>query len=166
MDEKPAATQAEPKTFRAVLVPYRSLGPKGFLVLMSGLAVVSFASGVAFVLMGAWPVAGFFGLDALLLYLAFRLNYRSGRAYETVELTADELTVTRVRPSGRSEQIHLNPYWASVRLRERPDGRTYLDVTSRGRALTIGRFLTDDERRDFAKELQAALLATRGGVRI
>lgn len=166
MDEKTAAMQDEPDVFRAVLVPYRSLGPQGFVVLMTGLAVVSFASGVAFVLMGAWPVAGFFGLDALLLYLAFRLNYRSGRAYETVELTADELTVTRIRPSGRSEQFRLNPYWASVRLRQRPDGRTYLDVTSRGHALAIGRFLTDDERRDFAKALQAALVATRGGVRI
>ena len=30
-----------------------------------------------FLLLGAWPVFGFFGLDVLLLYLAFRANYRA-----------------------------------------------------------------------------------------
>ncbi|HWB43925.1 MAG TPA: DUF2244 domain-containing protein [Hyphomicrobiaceae bacterium] len=166
MDEKTARTQAEPDVFRAVLMPYRSLGPKGFLLLMTGLAVVSFASGVAFVLMGAWPVAGFFGLDALLLYAAFRLNYRAGRMYETVEVTPDALTVTRVRPSGRSERFSCNPYWARVSLRQRPNGRTDLDLISRGGRLAIGRFLTDDERRDFADALKAALTSARGGARI
>ena len=42
----------------------------------------------AVLLTGAWPVMGFFGLDVLLVYVAFKLNYRSGRLYETVELDA------------------------------------------------------------------------------
>src|SRR3954452_10753057 len=66
----------EPTLFCALLTPHRSLGSVGFVVLMTVVAVVSFVGGVAFYLIGAWPVGGFFGLDALLIYWAFRVNYR------------------------------------------------------------------------------------------
>ena len=109
-----------------MLTPHRSLGPTGFLVLMAALSGISFVTGLAFYLVGAWPVMGFFGLDVALVYFAFRLNYRSGRLYETVELDPARLTWTRVHPSGRREQFDCNPYWARVNLREWPDGRTDL----------------------------------------
>ena len=164
----PEQTQAgpEPEPFRALLTPHRSLGPKGFLALMIAIGTVSFASGMLFLALGAWPVLGFFGLDALLVYIAFRLNYRSGRAYETLELTPARFVLTRVHPSGRQEQFDCNPYWARVSLREWPDGRTALSVVSRGSELAFGAFLTDDERRDLASALKEALLTARGGVRI
>ena len=49
----------------ATLTPHRSLSRTGFLALMIFLGTVSFAAGVAFLLMGAWPVFGFLGLDVL-----------------------------------------------------------------------------------------------------
>jgi uncharacterized membrane protein len=163
-------TQAGPEPsrepFRALLTPHRSLGPKGFLALMVAFGAISFVTGMLFLAMGAWPVLGFFGLDVLLLYVAFRLNYRSGRRYETVELTPARFVLTRVHPSGRREQLDCEPYWARVNLREWPDGRTALSVVSRGTELAIGAFLTDDERRDLASALREALLAARGGARI
>ena len=109
MDEKQDRAQAEPDTFRAVLTPYRSLGPTGFLILMGALGGISFVAGLVFYLAGAWPVMGFFGLDVALVYLAFKLNYRSGRLYETLDLTRDRLTWTRVHPSGRREAVPLQP---------------------------------------------------------
>lgn len=166
MNGNPDRTQAEPDAFRAILTPHRSLGPTGFLVLMAALGTASFITGMAFLLMGAWPVFGFFGLDVLLVYIAFRLNYRSGRLYETVELTPARFRLTRVHPSGRQERFDCNPYWARVSLREWPDGRTALSLVSEGRELAFGRFLTDRERRDFASVLKAALIDARGGVRI
>ena len=166
MDEKRDRAQAEPGTFRAVLTPYRSLGPTCFLVLMAALSGVSFVAGLVFYLAGAWPVMGFFGLDVALVFFAFKLNYRSGRLYETLELTPARLTWTRVHPSGRREQFDCNPYWARVKLQEWPDGRTNLRLASEGRELTFGRFLTDGERRDLAVALREALLAARGGARI
>jgi uncharacterized membrane protein len=166
MNGNPDRTQAEPEAFRALLTPYRSLGPTGFLVLMATLGTASFITGMVFLLMGAWPVFGFLGLDVLIVYIAFRLNYRSGRLYETLELTPARFTVTRVHPSGRREQLECNPYWARVSLREWPDGRTALSVVSQGRELAFARFLTDSERRDLAEALKEALLAARGGVRI
>ena len=166
MNGNPEQTQAGADTFRAVLTPHRSLGPKGFLVLMLAFGAVSFAAGVVFLAIGAWPVLGFFGLDVLLVYVAFRLNYRSGRRYETLELTPAQFVLTRVHPSGRQERFDCNPYWARVSLREWPDGRTALSVVSRGTELKFGSFLTDDERRDLASALREALLTARGGVRI
>jgi uncharacterized membrane protein len=167
MTEKPEQAQAEPNGgFRAVLTPHRSLGPAGFLVLMIALSAMSFVTGIIFYFAGAGPVLGFFGLDVALVYLAFRLNYRSGRLYETLELTPFRLVWTRVHPSGRQEQFDCNPYWARVSLRQWPDGRTDLRILSEGREQLFGRFLTDDERRDLARALTGALVEARGGVRI
>jgi len=159
-------TQAEPGAFHAMLTPYRSLGPSGFLILMIVFGAMSFVTGVVFLVAGAWPVLGFFGVDVVLVYMAFKLNYRSGRLYETVDLTPARFTLTRVHPSGRQEQFDCNPYWARVNFREWPDGRTMLSIVSQGKELAFGRFLTDDERRDLASALREALLAARGGVRI
>jgi uncharacterized membrane protein len=159
-------TQAGVETFRAVLTPHRSLGPTGFLALMLAFGAVSFITGMVFLAMGAWPVLGFFGVDVLLVYIAFRLNYRSARLYETLELSPAQFVLTRVHPSGRRERFDCNSYWARVSLREWPDGRTALSVVSRGAELKFGSFLTDDERRDLASALREALLTARGGVRI
>ena len=84
-----APTQ-EPTIFSAVLTPHRSLSPAGFLLFMLVLGGISFTTGMVFLLAGAWPVFGFFGLDVLLVYWAFRLNYRSARAYEQVIVTPSE----------------------------------------------------------------------------
>jgi uncharacterized membrane protein len=166
MIAKASQAQAGPGTFHAVLTQHRSLGPTGFATLMSLVAGVSFVAGMVFMIAGAWPVFGFFGLDVLLIYGAFKLIYRAGRAYETVAVTPDIFRLTRVDPAGREKHFELNPYWARVNLRERADGRTFLSVVAQGREIVVGRFLTDDERRDFAVALREALLGARGGVRI
>jgi len=161
MSEKHEKTQAQSGAFHAVLRPYRSLGPAGFALVMALVAGVSSITGAAFLLMGAWPVTGFFGLDVLLIFIAFKLNYRSGRVYETVDLTPARLVFRRVHPSGYQERFDCNPYWAHVNLVEGPDGRTRLGISAQGRELTFGYFLTDEERRDFASALKSALFAAR-----
>ena len=75
-----AAEPDEKPIFAAVLKPHRSLSSTGFMLVMMALVACSFTAGLAFWLMGAWPVVGFFGLDILLVQLAFRLNYRAARA--------------------------------------------------------------------------------------
>lgn len=159
----PGATHEHNAAFRAVLYPHRSLGPTGFLVLMSAVCLVSFVTGMVFLLMGAWPVLGFFGLDVALIYAAFKLNYRAGRMYETVELTPQTLVVTRVHPSGRQETFDFNPYWVRVRLAQGPQGRTDLRLASHGSEFAFARFLTDDERREFSSALTGALAQARSG---
>jgi uncharacterized membrane protein len=165
MNENAAGAQ-EPSAFSAVLRPHRSLGRTGFLVLMGVFGSVSFATGLAFFLLGAWPVIGFFGLDLLILYVAFRLSYRAGRLYETVDLTRSLLTVRRVHPSGRQERFTFNPYWVRVRLARTRQGYTDLRLRSHGKELSLGRFLTDEERDDFARALTGALTDAKGGASI
>jgi uncharacterized membrane protein len=160
MSETRPSTQEE-RAFRAILHPHRSLGPRGFLVLMLAIGCVSFVTGMVFLAMGAWPVFGFFGLDVALVYVAFKLNYRSGRLYELIELTPAALTVTRVHPSGKRESFDFNPYWVRVLVAEGPQGRTDLRLTSHGRELSFGSFLTDDERREFSDALTGALIEAR-----
>ncbi len=147
--------------FSAVLTPHRSLGPKGFMVLMAAVCVVSFGTGLFFYLLGAWPVIGFMGLDVALIYLAFTLNFRALRLYETVDLTQEALTVTRVAPSGRSQSWSFNPYWVRLSVQQRIGRSSELSITSHGKRLVFASFLTDTEREDFASALTSALSAAK-----
>ena len=151
----------DPSRFSAVLTPHRSLGPKGFMVLMAAVCLVSFGTGLFFYLLGAWPVIGFMGLDVALIYAAFRLNFRALRLYETVDLTQDALTVTRVAPSGQSQSWSFNPYWVRLSVVPRMGRSSELLLASHGQQLVFASFLTDDERKDFASALSSALSSAR-----
>jgi uncharacterized membrane protein len=151
-----------PFVFDAVLHPHCSLGPRGFLALMVGIGLISFVAGMAFVLAGAWPVMGFFGLDVLLVYLAFRVNYVAARRYETVRLSVDTLVVERVAPDGTRREWQFQPYWLRVSMDDPPRHDSKLTLTSHGRSLVIGAFLSPDERLEFAQALRGALDKLRG----
>lgn len=147
--------------FDAILHPHRSLSPLGFVVLMAFVCLVSFTAGIAFLLAGAWPVFGFFGLDVLLIYIAFRLSYRSGRLYETLRLTRDSLTVQRFFPSGEVKSWTFQPYWLRVEMDDPPRTDSRLRLATHGRSLVIGSFLTPSERLEVAQALKAALATQR-----
>jgi uncharacterized membrane protein len=151
-----AAMSQERVHFDAVLQPHRSLGRTGFMLLMLALGGVSFVAGIAFLLLGAWPVFGFLGLDVLLVYVAFRLNYRSGRMTEAVRLT-DRLSVRRLHPNGRVQDWSFEPYWVRVEIDDPPQHWSQLTLSSHGRRLTIGAFLTVEERQELARALTQAL---------
>jgi uncharacterized membrane protein len=147
--------------FSAVLTPHCALGPKGFMVLMTAVCLVSFATGLFFYLLGAWPVIGFMGLDVALIYVAFKLNFRALSRYETVDLSGEALTVTRVAPSGRSQSWSFNPYWVRLSLSRRLGRSSELSLVSHGKRLVLASFLSDAEREDFASALSSALASAR-----
>jgi uncharacterized membrane protein len=151
--------EAAPALFDAVLYPNRSLGRFGFHLLMAAIVLVSAAIGAACVAAGAWPVTGFLGTDVLLLYLAFRWNYRQGRRAEFIRLHGAELAVHRVEPSGRRREWRFDAHWVRVTV----DGDHQLTLSSHGRSLNIGAFLSPDERRELGSALRAALAAHRAG---
>jgi uncharacterized membrane protein len=154
----------DPKIFSAVLTPHRSLGPTGFLIFMLVLGGISFVSGMVFLMAGAWPIFGFFGLDVLLVYWAFRINYRAARAYETVTVTASELTLRKVSHHGRVSEWTLNPLWVRLDRDEHAEyGIERLYLVSRGRRLPIASFLGADEKASFAQALSAALGEAKRG---
>jgi uncharacterized membrane protein len=161
-DFDPALDQ--PTLFSALLTPHRSLNRTGFLVLMTFLSVVSFATGVAFLLMGAWPVFGFLGLDVLVIYWAFRVNFRRAAATEEITVTPSELRVRRVSHRGHVVEWVLNPLWVQLDQKIHAEfGIERLYLVSRGRRVSIASFLGPDEKASFAKALIAALQAARRG---
>jgi len=158
-------TRDEPTIFSAVLTPHRSLGSTGFLLLMLVFGGASFVTGVVFILLGAWPVFGFLGLDVLLLYFALRANFRAANAYEEVTVTASDLTVRKVSPHGKLRQEwHANPLWVRLQQDVHAEfGVERLTLISRGERLAIAGFLGPDEKKSFAKALTAALFEARRG---
>ena len=153
---------ADEPIFRALLTPHRSLGRTGFLVLMGIVAFLWLGTGAFFLSLGAWPVFGFFGLDVLLLYVAFRLNYRAARAREEVSVSRTALDIRKIAPSGRSESHHFNPFWARFRIaRHEEIGITAMAVEGEGRHVPIGAFLNPDDRESFASAFGRALATAR-----
>jgi uncharacterized membrane protein len=155
---------AEPELFAALLTPHRSLNRTGFVIVMLFLSIVSFATGIAFLLMGAWPVFGFLGLDVLGIYIAFRINFRRAQACEQISVTPSALRLRRVSHRGHIVEWVFNPLWVSLD-QERDDeyGVERLYLASRGRRVAIGSFLSPEEKASFSKALLAALNAARRG---
>ena len=155
---------AETPLFSARLTPHRSLSRSGFIALMVFVTIVSFAAGLAFLLMGAWPVFGFFGLDVLAIWWAFRVNFRTAKAFEEIRVTATELRVRRTSHRGQVMEWVLNPLWVQLDLKSDPEfGLERLYVVSRGRRLSVGSFLGPEEKASFAKALMVALQAAKRG---
>jgi uncharacterized membrane protein len=156
--------EPQPELFSALLTPHRSLNRTGFLVLMAFLSAVSFTAGIAFLLMGAWPVFGFFGLDVLVIYWAFRINFRRAKASEEIRVTPSELRVRRVSHRGHVVEFALNPLWVQLDQKNNAEyGIEKLYLLSKGRRVSIASFLGPDEKASFAKALTAALQAARRG---
>lgn len=151
----------DPPFFERVLLPHRSLPPRGFHALMLVLGLVSLAVGIGFVSVGAWPVVGFFGLDVALLYLAFRLNYRAARQREVLRLAGDDFTVERISIYGQRRSWRFQAFWLRVRLEEWPDESNRLSIRSHGKSLVIADFMPPAARRELAATIRAALTRWR-----
>lgn len=144
------------------LSPHRSLSPKGFAIVMGVLGGASFVLGVAFLMMGAWPIFGFLGLDVFLVWLAFRANYRAARAFEEILVTPVRLVWRRVSARGEAREDTMNPRW--VRLETTSDelsGVTRIALIERGIARVIGAFLPPAGKERLAKSLAAALATAK-----
>ena len=150
--------------FERVLLPHRSLPPRGFRIMMLLLGVLSLVVGIVFVSMGCWPIFGFFGLDVALLYLAFRLSYRSARQREILRLAADDFTVERIDIYGERRWWRFQPFWLRVVLEERQDESNRLFLASHGKRLVIADFLGPPLRRELAASLKSALTRWRAAL--
>jgi len=154
----------QPELFSALLTPHRSLNRTGFFLLMGFVGLISFIAGMVFLMMGAWPVLGFFGLDVLAVWWAFRINYRTGKASEEIRVTPSELRVRRTSHRGHVVEWVLNPLWVRLDRTEDPEfGIERLWLISSGRRVSVGSFLGPDEKASFAKALLGALQAAKRG---
>jgi uncharacterized membrane protein len=153
---------SEPTLLFERLSPHRSLDARGFTIVMGVLGGASLILGTVFLLMGAWPVFGFLGLDVFLVWLAFRSNYRAARAFEEILVTPVRLVWRKVSARGEAREDTMNPRW--VRLETTADelsGVTRVALIERGIARVIGAFLHPARKERLAKSLAAALATAK-----
>lgn len=157
-----AATPNDQPIFEAQLRPYRSLGRTGFILVLLTFAAGWLVVGGIALSRGAWPVFGYCGLDLLLVYGAFKLNYRSARAREELRLSRVELQIRQFAPSGRMREHLFNPFWTRFRVaRHEEIGITSMKVEGQGQSVQVGSFLNPDDRESFASAFSRALATTR-----
>jgi uncharacterized membrane protein len=159
-----APAQQDQVLFEAVIVPHRSLGPRGLKVLSVAALAACVITSVVFVALGAWPVGLFAGGELLLAVALFRLHMRAARASEMLLLTQEGLRVVRTTPSGAVSSRSLPADWMSVRLEERPGRVPALLLTAQGVEEEVGRDLGEAAKRDLAESLSAALHRRRNPV--
>lgn len=158
---------AQPQTvlFEAVCTPPRSLDARGMRIVAGLILVASAMIGLLFLMLGAWPILGFTGLEAALVLGLMALHRRwSLRSVEILILTEDRLTIRRTDFQGRREEVKVDPYWARLRLEERPGRVALLVLRQRDHAIEIGKLLGDEQKRDLAGALGEALRRWRDPV--
>ena len=84
-------SRLETPLFEATLHPHRSLSRNGLAWVMGFVGLVGLAVSIPFLILGAWPIAGFMGLDVALIYAAFRYHNATARSYEQIVLSQIEL---------------------------------------------------------------------------
>jgi uncharacterized membrane protein len=151
------------KSWRATLTPHRSLTRQGFVIVMVLVVLVNLVVGGIFLAMGAWPVAGFAGLDVLLIWWAFRANFADARQMESITITDHEVVFDRIRERHPPEQQRFVRRWVRVELEEDRErdliGR--LSLISGAQRTIIGDFLAPEERKTLANALRTELAIPR-----
>ncbi|MEM7568694.1 MAG: DUF2244 domain-containing protein [Pseudomonadota bacterium] len=148
---------ATPSFLDVSLRPNRSLTPTGFAWLMGTLGLISAVAGVWFVLKGAWPIMGFFGLDMALLYWAFKVSYRRGELTERIRIDDSAMTVQRMAPGRQDKHWSFHPSWVRVDMQRPDEHSAQLHLRQQGQDLEIGAFLPPKERSEVASQINDGL---------
>jgi uncharacterized membrane protein len=143
---------------RFVLRPNRSLSWRGSLLFFLSLVLVSSIIAISLTWLGFWMVLPFAGLE--MLALGVGLYVVAGRCYEreVISISREDIRIEKGRGYPR-QQWTLGRVWAQVVL-ERCPRQWYpskLLIRSHGRAVEVGRFLHEEERRHLAAALIQSL---------
>lgn len=154
----------EKPIFSARLTPHRSLGKAGFWLLMGFIAFSCLSSGVLFLSIGAWPIFLFMVLDMVLIWGAFKLNYRDGRIYEEVVVWRHKIEFRKINSNGSIKTYEFNPFWVKFQInRHNEIGITAMQIIEKGKQVDIGSFLNPLDRDSFADAFNLALIKAKSG---
>lgn len=159
-----ASETGDTPIFTASIRPHRSLTGKGQRLVVTLACIATIVSSIPFVIAGAWPVAGFFGLDLAALVVALHVNTREGRAVEEIAISRVSLLIRHIDWRGRVAEWHANPLWTRLERADHPEfGATALAFVSRGERRDVGLALSGPERADLGDKLRAALARVKSG---
>lgn len=143
------------------LRPNASLSRRAFFIVMMVIGLFSFAGGVLYSVIGAWPVVGFFGLDMLAIWLAFKFSFRAQEQVTYVRVDSDCLRLWHQQRGQEDKTADLPTAFVRVELETPTTPHTHLHIAYGNRVFVIGRFLTPEARTKLAKRLRAALHQAR-----
>lgn len=141
------------------LRPSRSLTSAGRKAFSGSLLAAGGLASLFAIKSGAWPIALFIGIAVAGAIGAMHLSTRSGREYEHLRLTDNNLEIRHYKPGFKEEAVFNIPsYMLRVETICDKEGRCErLLLKSGGKTIEIGAFLPPEEKPEFAKALQDAL---------
>ncbi len=141
----------------AVIQPNRSLSTRGMWIVLGVFALFNLYVAGVLVLIGAYPVPIFLGLDMLGVVIAFRIYRRFANRTERVRVDADRITVVR-EDARRSSTVWTSPTaFTRVRFEAGREHARRLSLHLSGRHIAIGQALGADERERLAERLRFAI---------
>jgi len=147
--------------FDATLTPNRSLSPRAFTIVMAIVGTMSFVAGLSFASMGAVPVLGFFGLDALAIWAAFRWSFRQLAQVTRVRVTAEAIEISHEQPGHNRREASIPTAFARLDMAYPERKPSELRIAYGRSAWVIGRFLTPGERKTLLQALEQAVIKAR-----
>lgn len=150
--------------FQAVIRPHQSLSQDGFRMVMAACCLVSLVASIVFLRAGFWPIAGFFGLDMLALYVALKVSFRRGHSFEEVMISQIQIVLARVTHRGERREWHLNPIWTKLtKVDDDEYGLQTLTLVSRREQVVVARDASPPQREAIADGLTQALARVKKG---
>jgi uncharacterized membrane protein len=147
---------AEAPVFEALIVPHRSLTPKGVSAVAGVFLALTAVVAFRFWLWGAWPVVAFSFVELPLFAVLLTINQRRARASELIMLDAAQLKVVRTDAAGRRREEALPAAWLRIDL-DSSTGSSRILASSHGRGCEVGAFLHEPDRMSLFEALQSAL---------
>lgn len=142
-----------------MLRPRRALSAGQFAGLFVALSLATFGvAGYAFAQGNVFAPA-FALLDAAFIAVVLRWVWRQGDRFEEIALDERSLEVRRSAQAEPAFRAH--PYWVRLRV-DGGEGRERVLLGSQGRQVEVGAFLSQEERRDLARQLKDLLASASG----
>ena len=146
----------------ARITPNRSLSRRGLWLVLGIVAAYNIVVMAFLLVIGAFPVPIFLGLDFVGLLVAFRVSNRRASWAEHVQVSADRVQVSHHRPPGRMQTVWSSPTaFTRVAVEKAGEHETQVRLRLSERTLSVGASLSPDERTDFAQALQRAIRDAR-----
>ena len=138
------------------LVPHCSLSTRGALLFFALMCFGTFSVAGFATFFGFWPVLPYAGAEMLLLGWALKANMARRHQHEIIEITERDVIIEFTSPRITSRRIVFPRHWARVKIRrpKSPLHRNQLVIESHGRNCEVGKFLTEEERRQLAAQLR------------
>lgn len=137
--------------------PNCSLSPEQTLVVFCTITLVTFLISIAFVIIGAWPILLFSGMELLALGYCFYHVLCHASDYERLTID-DEKVIVETHEPDQDQRIELSSYWSKIVLDCLPNGYCrHLILRSHGREVEFGRYISSEERLDLARLLKTRL---------